>query len=300
VEFKLEILQATGSFKLRGALNRILTLSPSERAREVVTASTGNHGAAVAHAAALVGTRARVFVPEDVAAPKLARMIASGAEIERVPGDPLNAELAARGHAEERGLAYVSPYNDRAVVAGQATVGLEIMRQRSSPPDAVLVPLGGGGLAAGVGTAIKSGWPGTQVLGCSPAASPAMIRSLQAGRVIDVPIGPTVSDGTAGGVEDGSITFELCREVVDEVVEVSEEEIEASLRDMIEHELLLVEGAAAVAVAGFRRLAEELRGPGGVVIVLSGANVSTTTLLKVLSSRPGSGDAGDSRRSMET
>jgi threonine dehydratase len=286
VEFKLETLQATGSFKLRGALNRILTLPRSERAREIVTASTGNHGAAVAHAAALVGTRARVFVPEDVAAPKLARMAASGAAIERVPGDPLNAELAARAHAEQRGLAYVSPYNDPAVVAGQATVGLEIARQRSVPPDAVVVPLGGGGLAAGVGTAIKSVWPSTLLVGCSPAASPAMIRSLEAGSIIPVPIGATLSDGTAGGVEEGSITFELCRAVLDEVVEVPEDEIANSLRDMIEHELLLVEGAAAVAVAGFRRAAERLEGPGGVVIVLSGANISTGTLLEVLSLGP--------------
>jgi threonine dehydratase len=289
VQLKLETLQVTGSFKFRGALNTILTLPEQDRGKEVVAASTGNHGAGVARAAALVGMGSRVFVPETVARPKLARIIRSGAEVTHIPGDPVNAERAARDHAHEHDLPYIAPYNDPAVVAGQATVGLEITRQAPAVPDTVFVPLGGGGLAAGVAIAVKSAWPGTRVVACSPSSSPVMIRSLEAGRVLDMPSLPTLSDGTAGGIEKDSITFELCRGWIDELIEVSEAEIAASLRDMVENELLLIEGAAAVAVAGFRKAAGRDPRSAEAVIVLSGANVSAETLLRILSSRPGEG-----------
>ena len=283
VRLKLETLQVTGSFKFRGALNKLLTIPEAERARGVVAASTGNHGAAVARAASLLGVPAKVFVPESAAEPKLARIAANGAEIERVPGDPINGERAARAHADANGLPYVSPYNDPQIVAGQATVGLEIARQSGAAPDAVFIPLGGGGLSAGTALALKSVWPAAHVVACSPSNSAVMMRSVEAGEVLDLDSEPTISDGTAGGVEAGAITFELCREFLDEYVEVPEEEIAPALRVTVERELLLAEGSAAVAVAGYLQLAERYRGARDVVIVLSGANIATKTLVGVLS-----------------
>jgi threonine dehydratase len=282
VRLKLETLQVTGSFKFRGALNRVLTIPEAERAGGVVAASTGNHGAAVARAAALVGVPARVFVPQTATAPKLERMRAFGAEVVHLPGDPLRAEEAGRAYAEEHGLAYVPPYNDPMVVAGQGTVGVEIARRSEAAPDAVFVALGGGGLASGLAAALKSAWPSTRVIACSPANSAVLIRSIAAGEVLDLDSEPTISDGTAGGVEPGTITFDLCREWVDDYVEVSEEAIESALRDLVTRELVLAEGASATAVAGYRSMAGELAGARDVVIVLSGANVSRETLLKVL------------------
>jgi threonine dehydratase len=168
-------------------------------------------------------------------------------------------------------------------VAGQATVGLEIARQSEAAPDAVFIPLGGGGLSAGTALALKSVWPAARVVACSPSNSAVMMRSVEAGEVLDLDSEPTISDGTAGGVEAGAITFELCREFLDDYVEVPEDEIASALRATVERELLLAEGSAAVAVAGYLRLAERYRGARDVVIVLSGANIATKTLVGVLS-----------------
>lgn len=285
VLFKLESLQVTGSFKFRGALNKMLAVPPRERSRGVVTASTGNHGAAVAHAAELLEAPARVFVPESAADSKLLRIRRAGAEITAVAGDPLEAELAASEYARENDLVYVPPYNDPAVVAGQATVGLEIARQSVSAggPDAVFVPVGGGGLAAGVAAAVKSAWPEARVIGCSPENSPAMIRAVEAGHVVDVRGLPTLSDGTAGGIEQGTITLDLCRSLVDEFLLVSELHIARCMRTLLLAEMLMVEGAAAVGLAGYEAVADRYDASATIVVVLSGANVSRQTLLTVLS-----------------
>ncbi|HJP65347.1 MAG TPA: threonine/serine dehydratase [Actinomycetota bacterium] len=283
VLLKLENLQVTGSFKFRGALNTILTLPEETRSRGVVTASTGNHGAAVAHAASLVGVPAHVFVHDPAPAPKLARILGAGATVSSVAGDPLNAEIEASAYARDHDLPYISPYNDAAVVAGQATVGLEIARQCSVPPEAVFVPLGGGGLASGVALGVKSTLPSTRIVGCSPEHSPAMARAVEAGRILEVPSEPTLSDGTAGGIEPGSITFDLCRSLVDEFLLVSEEDIARGLRQVILKEGLLVEGAAAVGAAAYQRVADRYDASGSVVVILSGANIARETLLEVLS-----------------
>jgi threonine dehydratase len=283
VLLKLETLQVSGSFKIRGALTKLLALPIAERTRGVVAASTGNHGIAVAEAGRIVNVPVAVFVPDSAAPTKLEKMARRGAHITPIAGDPINAENHARRHAEETGRPYISPYNDASVIAGQATIALELARQCPAPPAAIFVPLGGGGLAAGIAIAAKSAWPETRVIGCSPLNSAVMARSIEAGRIIDLPSLPTLSDGTAGGVEEGSITFELCRSWIDEFVTVSEEEIASSMRLMLEEEHAVVEGAGAVAVAGYRQLAESLTGTT-TAVVLSGANVSTETLVSVLSS----------------
>jgi threonine dehydratase len=284
VLLKLETLQATGSFKLRGAMNKLLELSPEERARGVVGASTGNHGIALAEAAAILSIPVIVYVPDSAAPSKVAKMTQRGARITKVPGDPVNAERQARRYAEGDRRTYVSPYNDASVIAGQATIGLELARQCPTQPVAIFVPLGGGGLAAGIAIATKSTWPESRVIGCSPSSSAVMARSIEAGRIVDAPSMPTLSDGTAGGVEEGSITFDLCRAWIDEFVTVTEEEIRTGMRRIIEEDHLVVEGAAAVAVAGYEKFQERLSGSVTAVVILSGANVSPVTLAGVLAS----------------
>jgi threonine dehydratase len=282
VYLKLENLQRTGSFKARGAVNKLLTLTAAQRARGVVAASSGNHGAAVAYGAHALGVPALVFVPENASPAKLAAMRRYGAEVCFAGDDSLVSELAARAFADEQNLAYVSPYNDPDVVAGQGTVGVEIARQLPEV-DAVFVAVGGGGLIGGAAAALKAWRPAIQVIGCLPENSPVMLASIRAGHIVDMPSLPTLSDGTAGGIESGAITFTLCRELVDAWVQVSEAEIAAAMRQIMENEHLLVEGAAGVAAAGLVQVQDRFRGRN-VVVVLCGGNISLETLRSVLAS----------------
>lgn len=290
VTLKLENTQRTGSFKLRGALSKLLSLSPDERSRGVVTASSGNHGMAVAFGARSLGSHAEVYVPTVASRAKLDRIRALGAELRIEGDDGLQSETTARRVAEESGRTYVSPYNDLAVVAGQGTVGTEITRAwterrvptEEPPLDAVFVALGGGGLVSGIACALKARWPEIEVVACSPANSAVMAESVRAGRILDLPSEPTLSDGTAGGVEEGAVTFGLCQRLVDRYAEVDEEQIASAMRHVIEVEHTLVEGAAAVPVAAFLEQSERYEGRR-VCIVLCGANVSLETLRAVLS-----------------
>lgn len=277
VYLKLENLQTTGSFKLRGATNSLLSLD--EGVTGVVAASSGNHGVAVAHAARAVDLESLIFVPESAAASKVEAIEALGARIRRVDGDPVLAEDAARRHAEATGLPYLSPYNHPQVVAGQGTIGVELASDLDTV-DVLFASMGGGGLIAGAGGFLKAAL-GTRVVACSPVNSPVMHESLLAGHILDLPSFPTLSDGTAGGVEADAITFDLCREIVDDSLTVSEDEIRVAMRLVIGRHHTLIEGSAAVAVAGFLQTADRWAGQK-VVIVLCGANVGIGVLKKVL------------------
>ncbi|MCP3915872.1 MAG: threonine/serine dehydratase [bacterium] len=277
---KLENFQLTGSFKLRGATNRLLSLAPEDLGRGVVAASTGNHGAAVACSASRLGAAATIFAPTNAMASKLEAIRGFGATIVQEGDDCVVSEGAARAFAETHGAAYVSPYNDPQVVAGQGTVGLEIALDLPEV-DAVFVAVGGGGLIGGVGAYLRSLPREVEVIGVSPANSAVMHASLGAGRLLDLPSEPTLSDGTAGGVEDGSITFELCREVIDDFVLVTEDEIRDALRVLVAEHHMLVEGAAAAAVAGFSKRGSAYRGRN-VAIVLCGANIDAAVLKEIL------------------
>jgi threonine dehydratase len=274
---KLELLQRTGSFKVRGAA---AALSAGERPRAVVAASTGNHGLAVATVATALGLPCRVFVPAAAAPAKLARLrAAAGVEVVEVEGDPLGAELAAReAAAGERGTLLVPPYNDANVVLGQATLGLELLDQLASAPDALFAAVGGGGLISGIALAVRARWPRCRIVGCMPAASPAMAAAVAAGRVVAAPLEPTLSDATAGGIEDGAITVAICAALVDEFALIGEEEIGAAMRLALLEHSLAIEGASAVA------LAASLRERSGRhhLVVLGGGNVGAETLRKVL------------------
>ena len=279
VYLKLENIQHTGSFKLRGAFNKLLRLTPDQRDRGVVAASSGNHGAAVAWAADALGLRAEVFVPEQASGTKIAAIRRLGATVTLFGTDGLDTEIQARAVARARGCEYVSPYNDLEIIAGQGTLGSELQLQLPVL-DTIFVAVGGGGLIAGVAADLKAKWPNVRVVGCLPEASPVMARSVAAGSIVDMPSLPTLSDGTAGGIEAGSVTFPFCAALVDEWVTVSEDEIAQGVRHCLTVEHVLVEGAAGVAVAGFRRQANRLRGVSA--IVLCGANVTADVLRTVL------------------
>ncbi len=279
VWLKCENLQVTGSFKVRGATNRLLTLPDETRRTGVVAASSGNHGIAVAHAGRALGVPVTVYVPDFASAAKVAAMRRLGANVVAFGTDGLDTEFEARRKALSQGRVYVSPYNDLAVVAGQGTVGVELDRQLSDI-DAVIVAAGGGGLIAGIAAHLKHRHPGTWIVGAQPANSRVLIESIRAGQVLDLPSLPTLSDGTAGGIEADTVTFPLCRNLVDEWVEVDEGEIARAMRHAIEVEHLLIEGAAGVAIGALSKLRTPV--DGRVVVVLCGANVSASRLREVL------------------
>ena len=279
VWLKLENRQKTGSFKLRGAMNRLLTLTDEQRARGCVAASSGNHGAAVACAMQQLGVEGLIFVPEGTSPAKIEKIRHYGGKVERFGTDGLDTEQHAREYAAQHGMFYLSPYNDEAVVAGQGTIGVEILEELPDV-EVVFIAVGGGGLIGGVGSVLKDHDPGIRIVGCQPLASPVMARSIAAGEILDMPSERTLSDGTAGGIEPGAITFPLNRAVVDDWVEVDEEQIAAAMRLYMETEGEPVEGAAGVAVAGLLERAADVFGRK-VVVVVCGGNVSDEVLARI-------------------
>lgn len=280
VWLKLENLQVTGSFKIRGAMNKLLSMTPEEAGRGIVTASSGNHGAAVALGLRTLERGGLIFVPENVSPAKLASIRGYGAEVRTWSNDSGLTEVHARRYAADHGMSYVSPYNDPVIVAGQGTIGAELARQIDSI-DAVFVALGGGGLIAGIGGFLKEIGRRVEVVACSPENSAILHHSIAAGHIVTMESKPTLSDGTAGAVEADTITFELIRRYVDRFVLVSEEEIAAAMRLVIDRHHTLIEGAAGVAVAGYLKEMSRYAGRD-VVIVLCGANIARERLKEIL------------------
>ena len=280
VYLKLENQQHTGSFKLRGATNCLMSLSPIQRDKGFVAASSGNHGAALAYAMRELDATGVIFVPEQTSVAKVDAIRSYGGEVRFFGTDGLDTEQHARKFAAENGMYYVSPYNDAEVVAGQGTCGIEIAEQL---PDvnAAFVAVGGGGLISGVGSVLKMHNSAIRLFGCQPEASAVMARSVAAGRILDLPSEPTLSDGTAGGIEPDSITFELCRELVDDFVLVSEQQIASAKRQYIDAEQHQIEGAAGVAVAALLGCQGTLRGMK-IAVIICGGNISEATLKTVL------------------
>jgi threonine dehydratase len=272
VHLKLETLQETGAFKLRGAFNRLLQLAEAERARGVVAVSTGNHARAVGHAARALGVPAVVCMSSLVPDNKVAAVRAIGAEVRIAGRDQDEAEEVARRLAEERGLVFVSPFDDAYVIAGQGTIGLELLEDLPAL-DTVLVPLSGGGLIGGIALALKSADKSIRVIGVSMERGPAMVRSLEAGRPVAVTEEPSLADSLGGGIGlDNRYTFALVRDLVDATILVSEAEIAAAMAHCYWQEQQIVEGGAAVGVAAL--LAGKLEAAGAnLAVVLSGRNV---------------------------
>jgi threonine dehydratase len=277
VLLKNEHLQPTGSFKIRGATNKIRMLGTAAQRTGVTTASSGNHGQAVALAGSRAGIPVTVYVAAAASRPKVDAIRALGAELVIVDGPPLEAELLARRQAAAQGKVYISPYNDLDVIAGQGTLGMELVEQ-APDLDAVFISVGGGGLISGVGTALKALNPRIRVVGVWPENSPCMLKAMQAGQIVDVEEQETLSDGTAGAVEPGSVTLALCRDVIDETVTVSEAEIGRAMRMIADAEHWIVEGAAGVALAGLVKRAESFRAQK-VAVVLCGRNIALEKFL---------------------
>ena len=282
VYFKLENQQFTGSFKARGALNKILTLNESGKSiSSVISASTGNHGAAVAYAARQAKIECNIYVPEGSSKAKLSNMKNYGATINIFGSDCVEAEAKAREISEKNQVTYVSPYNDFHIVAGQGTMGAEIKSQ-ANELDAIIISIGGGGLMAGTASFLRSVWPNIKVIGCSPSNSAIMIHSMEEGKILELESLPTLSDGTAGGVEKESITFPLCCKLVDETILISEKEIKDAMLFYIENEHQLLEGAAGTAVAALIKMKDKLKGKK-VGVVICGGNIAIDTLKQVIS-----------------
>ena len=280
VYLKLENRQHTGSFKLRGATNKLLNLTAEERAHGVVTASTGNHALAVAHAATLLNVAATIFLPEGASPRKVEKLEAFPIALCRVPGDALNAEISARQAAQQRSQPFISPYNDPHIIAGQGTIAVELLRQQPQL-DAVFVTVGGGGLMGGIASFLKSTGTRIQTLGCQPENSAVMLASVRAGRIVETESLPTLSDGSAGGIEPNAVTFDLNNCHVDHWLTVSEDEIAAAMR-LIYHELgECIEGAAGVAVASLLKTGRRFAGQR-VAVVICGGNVDSDSWQQVL------------------
>jgi threonine dehydratase len=290
VWLKEECLQVTGSFKVRGAANALSRLSESGPVPGVVAVSSGNHGRAVAHVARSLGIPAVICLSERVPAHKRDAIVDLGARVVVAGPTQESAEAEARRLVDAEGLVFVHPFDDPAVIAGQGTVGLEILVQ---VPDArcLVVPLSGGGLIAGIGLAVEPEESGVSVFGASQDRGPAMHDSLRAGRLVDVVEEDTLADALAGGLgEENHYTFELCRRLVDDVALVSEDEMADAIRLLHRDHDLKVEGGGAVGVAAV--LAGRLPLDGPTVVVVSGGNIGEDAWRAIVSEAVPSPEGG--------
>lgn len=280
VYLKAESLQKTGSFKIRGAANKMLSLTTEEQARGVITVSSGNHGRAVAFVAHQLGINATICMSTRVPRNKLEAIKHLGAEVV-VTGDSYEeAEIHTLALQEERGLTMVDPFDDPLVIAGQGTIGLELLEDLPEV-DTVIVPLSGGGLISGVALALKSASPSIRVIGVTMDRAPVMYHSLRAGAPIEMEEEDTIADALVGNIGvNNKYTFRIVQEYVDDTVLVSDEEIAAAMAFALEKHHLVVEGGGAVGVAAL--LHQRAGGLGqNVVVVVSGSNVSLPLLLNI-------------------
>jgi threonine dehydratase len=280
VLLKLESLQQTNSFKLRGAMNAVLRVLEQQGKRSIVTASAGNHGRATALAAQRLGAQAFVFTPATAPETKKAAIRQSGAVLDDEAPDYDSAERRAREYARATEGVFISPYNHPDVIAGAGTIALDILE--SSPDvDTVVVPLGGGGLASGVALAVKSAAPHVSVVGVEVEASRPFAAALKHGRITHVDVGPSLADGLVGNLEDGSMTFPLVQRYVDRVMSVTEVQLRRAMRGLTEHEHLVVEGAGATATAALL-VDGVVRPHARVAVLVTGSNIDLSRLREVL------------------
>ncbi|TCI98646.1 threonine ammonia-lyase [Aeromicrobium sp. IC_218] len=277
VRLKCENLQRTGSFKIRGAYVRIARLSPEERSRGVVAASAGNHAQGVALAAKMLDTKARIFMPEGAAIPKVSATRGYGADVEFVHGGVTEAVKEAQAYAERTGAEFIHPFDHDDILAGQGTVGLEIVEQ---VPDVrtILVPIGGGGLAAGIAL-LREQHPDVRIVGVQAEAASTYVPSLSSGAPVEVDLGPTMADGIAVS-RPGQIPFDVIEKHLDEVLTVSEEAMSQALLQLLERTKMLVEPSGAAGVAALMEHPGRFEGP--VVAVLSGGNIDALVLMEVI------------------
>ena len=280
IRLKLENLQNTGSFKLRGATNKLLSLSEDERKRGVITVSSGNHGRAVSYVAGKLGLRAMICLSAAVPENKRRAIAELGGEVV-IAGETYDeAALRVDELRAQHGLTFVQPFDDPDIIAGQGTIGLELMDDFSQI-DTVVVPLSGGGLLSGIALTLKQINPDIHVVGVTMERGPAMIESLKAGHIVEVVEEPTLADALAGGLgSENHYTFPLVQRYMDEGVLVSEAEIAEAMTFMLEEHHMAVEGGGAVGIAAVMHRKIERLGDH-IAIVISGGNVSLDTILQV-------------------
>lgn len=277
---KLECFQLTGSFKLRGAMARMSVLTEEEKQRGVLTVSAGNHGLAVAHCAEMLSLSATIVVPESASRAKVEAIGRYPVELIERGASYDDAEKAARRMEQETGATFVSPYNDPLVIAGQGTIALEILED-APDVDAILVPIGGGGLVAGVAIAAKALNPYIKIYGVEPEASSSTFKSLEAGRIIEIEEEETIADGLAGNIEPGSITFPIIQELIDDIVLVSEQAIRSAIARVAREDHVMIEGSAAASIAAL--INEKVKGQR-VAAILTGRNISLDLFSRMIMS----------------
>ena len=283
VHLKLEVVQPTSSYKIRGAFNAALLVrerAGAERPPRLVTASAGNHGRALAHAARALDLPLTVFIAADAPRAKTDAIRAAGAEL-RECGSYDEAERQGKAHAAAGGGLYISPYSHPDVIAGAGTIALELLEDQPSL-DTVIVPLGGGGLLSGVGIAVKALSPSTRVIGVEVSASCPFTRSLAAGHLVTIDVGPSLADGLTGNLDPDTITLDIVRDVVDQIVTVDEPLLRRALAGVVTNEHLVIEGAAAAGPAAI--LGGHLDLKGTVAVILTGANIDADKLCSALNS----------------
>jgi threonine dehydratase len=294
VSLKLESLQRENSFKSRGAFNAVIARLEHRNASglTLVTASAGNHGRALASAAQVFRLPLVVFTPADAPQTKLASIRRHGAELRAEGRDYDHAEILAKRFAQDRGATFISPYNDPDVIAGAATIALEIFED-APLTQALIAPIGGGGLISGVATAAKALAPACLVVGVEVEVSCAFQTSVRAGRLVEIVPGPTLADGLGGNPDPATITFDLVRRFVDHIVTVSEADLAAAVVGLVEHEHLVAEGAGGAATAAIAGRRIDVAGRRAAVI-LSGSNIDRARLTAVLTAVPVSPSSGQS------
>jgi threonine dehydratase len=278
VFLKLECFQPTGSFKIRGAMAKLTSLNKEEQKRGVLTVSAGNHGLAIAVSAERLGISATVIVPRSASSAKREAISRYPVKLIEQGENYDEAERIARAMGRANGAVFVSPYNDAEVIAGQGTVAIEMLEEEPEL-DAIVVPVGGGGLIAGVAIAAKTIRPGVKIYGAEPAASPTMTKALEAGRIVEIEEEATIADGLAGNIEPDSITFPIVRQLVDDIILVNEHQIATAIAQVAREDHLMIEGAAGVAVAA---LADRRIQAHRVAAIITGRNISLDLFLRAI------------------
>lgn len=281
VFLKLENVQLTGSFKVRGAMNKVLSLLK----KEAITASTGNHGLAVAYALQKVGGKGRIYLPTVTAQVKREALENFDVELVYYGSESSESEIFARNIAKKEKKTFISPYNDHEIIGGQGTIAMELIRQlKDKDIHTVFVTIGGGGLISGISGYLKAEKPNVEIIGCLPLNSPVMYESIKKGKIIEMDIKPTLSDGSAGGIEPNSITYNLCQRYVDKYILVSEQEIVHAIKLILEKHHMVIEGAAGVTVAAYLKEALQSNRFEGknIILIICGSNIGIMTLKKIL------------------
>jgi len=280
VYLKLENQQITNSFKIRGALNKMMTLTPEEKEKGVLAVSSGNHAQAVGVAAAHLKIPAKIIIPENTPKNKIEKIKKYDVILEIYPGDYDETELYARKISKKTDSIFISGYNDNYIVAGQGTIGIELSDQLENITD-VIVPVGGGGLISGIAVAIKKMHPKARVIGVQSEASPAFYESLKAGKIIDVELFDSIADGMWGGIEKGSVTFDIVQKFVDEILLVKEETIKKAIGLLWKEDKQKVEGSAAATIAALLENQTKFEDKT-IVCIMSGGNINDELFQKLI------------------